>query len=197
MDVRLQQAVPSSYVRYYLHPGRILAQQRGRPPRAQTLKQLESRLLAGFRTEPGGEHPRRGAISWYLAVLCLLDASFNRPTDATVIAGVLNAGRLPLLPPDIVLEVPHHVDGHGALCPAELVALPPLPWALLQAHAVYESLVVRALLVDSEPEAMFRALLANPMVHDVDQAAALWELLQTDPANVAGPSTPLSVRTTS
>jgi alpha-galactosidase/6-phospho-beta-glucosidase family protein len=195
-DVRLQQAVPTPYVRYYLHPDRILAHQRGRPTRARTLMDLDARLLAGFKADPGGEHPRRGAIAWYRAVLRLLNASVHHPAGATVIAGVLNAGRLPLLPPDIVLELPHYVDAQGALVAAEPVALPPLPQTLLQRHAAYESLLVRALVAGCEPEVMLRALLANPMVHDIDQAVALWELVQTDPVTAAGASEPLSTRAT-
>src|ERR1035437_6465413 len=101
LDVRLQEAVAAPYVRYYLHPDRILAQQQGKQTRAQTLQQLEATLLAGYRADPAAELPRRGAIVWYrLAVLGYLDAWILGTAEVPVLAGGVDRGRVATLPPD-------------------------------------------------------------------------------------------------
>jgi 6-phospho-beta-glucosidase len=179
VDVGLQEAVPSPYVRYYLHPDRILADQRGKPTRARHLQDLEAQFLAAYRTKSGAGHAQRGAIIWYrMAVLGLLDAWIHGASDVPVLAGVRNGRRVPELPPDVVLELPHRAFGPGDLRPADPVPLPPLPLALLQAHASYESLTVRALVSGGDGEGTLRALLANPMVRNADQAAELWNLIE-------------------
>lgn len=179
LDVRLQQAIGAPYVRYYVHPDRILAQQQGKQTRAQALQHLEATLLAGYRDNPAGEVPRRGAIAWYrLAVLALLDAWIHGTAEVPVLAGVLNGDRMPTLPPDVVVELPHLVHGPANLRPTQPVSLPPLPSAMLAAHATYESLAVQALAPGADDEARLRALVANPMVPDIDRAVALLRAIQ-------------------
>jgi 6-phospho-beta-glucosidase len=182
IDVRLLQAVGAPYVRYYIHPDRILAQQQGKETRAQALLQLEAQLLAGYRENPSGEVPRRGAVVWYrMAVLALLDAWIHGTTEVPVLAGVLNGDRIPALPANVVVELPHLVSGPTDLRPMPPVALPPIPAALLAAHATYESLAVTALAPGGDAEARLRALAANPMVPDVDRAVVLLKAIEAGP----------------
>jgi 6-phospho-beta-glucosidase len=182
LDVRLQGAIAAPYVRYYLHADRILAGQQGKPTRAQTLQQLEASLLAGYRADPGAELPRRGAVVWYrMAVLSYLDAWIHGTAEVPVLAGILNGTRLPSLPPEVVVELPHRAFGPADLRPMEPAMLPPLPAAMLQAHAAYESLAVRALAPGADAEAGVRALAANPMVADTDRAVALWKAIEAGP----------------
>jgi 6-phospho-beta-glucosidase len=182
LDVHLQEAIAAPYVRYYLHPDRILAVQQGKPTRAQSLQELEASLLAGYRADPGAELPRRGAVIWYrMAVLRYLDAWIHGTAEVPVMAGILNGGRIADLPPDVVVELPHVAHGPADLRPLEPAALPPLPAAMLRAHAAYESLAARALAPGADAEAKIRALAANPMVRDTDRAAALWHTIEAGP----------------
>ena len=182
IDVRLLQAVGAPYVRYYIHPDRILAQQQGKETRAQALLQLEAQLLAGYRENPSGEVPRRGAVVWYrMAVLALLDAWIHGTAEVPVLAGVLNGDRIPALPANVVVELPHQVSGPADLRPMQPVALPPMPAALLAAHATYESLAVTAVAPGGDGEARLRALAANPMVPDVDRAVVLLKAIDAGP----------------
>jgi 6-phospho-beta-glucosidase len=183
LDVRLQEAVPMPYVRYYLHADRILVQQQGRKTRAQLLMDLESTLLAGYREDPAADLPRRGAYVWYrMAVVAFLDAWVNGTSEALILAGVRNGGRVPSLPPDVVIELPHRTHGPGDIRPLAPVDLPPLPLHLLQAHATYESLAVKSLAPGADDGAKLRALVANPMVRDVDRAVALWQAMRSAPS---------------
>jgi 6-phospho-beta-glucosidase len=182
LDVRLQGALPQPYVRYYVHPDRLLAAQLGRQTRAQALQQLEATLLSGYRADPAAQLPRRGAIVWYRpAVLGYLDAWLHGTSDVPVLAGVRNGSLVPGLPPDVVVELPHRAHGPRDLRPIEPARLPPLPEALLQAHAAYESLAVEALAPAANEEAKLRALVSNPMVRDADRAVALWRAIETGP----------------
>ena len=170
--VRLHQALPTPYVRYYVHPDRILESQRDKETRAQALQRLEAELLAGYRDRPTADLPRRGAVWYRLAVLPLIDAWLHG-SDDPVLAGAPNDGRLPGIPDSVVLELPHR-----AARPGELVALDPIvptgiPASLLQRHGAYEALTVAALRPEADPDARLRALMANPMVRSFDQARGL------------------------
>jgi 6-phospho-beta-glucosidase len=182
LDVRLQGAIAAPYVRYYLHPDRILAGQRGKPTRAQTLATMEVSLLAGYRADPRADLPKRGAVVWYrMAVLSYLDAWIHGTSDVPVMAGLLNGDRMPGLPPEVVVELPHRAFAPADLRPMEPAELPPLPAAILRAHAAYESLAVRALAPGADEEAGVRALAANPMVVDTDRAVVLWKAIRAGP----------------
>jgi len=59
--MRASRAIPLPYVRYYLYPERVLAQQQGKTPRARQLQTLEQELLSQYesiskygRGDPGG-----------------------------------------------------------------------------------------------------------------------------------------------
>jgi 6-phospho-beta-glucosidase len=171
-EVRLHQALPAPYVRFYVHPDRILESQRDKETRAQALQRLEAELLAGYRDRPTADLPRRGAVWYRLAVLPLVDAWLHG-SDDPVLAGAPNNGRLPGVPDPVVLELPHRAER-----PGELVALDPIvpagiPASLLQRHGAYEALTVAALRTEADPDARLRALMANPMVRSFDQARAL------------------------
>lgn len=170
-EVRVLGALPNPYVRYYLHPDRILAGQLGKPTRAETLMDLERRLLDGYRA--GSEElPRRGAVVWYrLAVAALVDA-WRNGADLPVILGRRNDGLLPSLPADATIELAHRADGPANLVPVTPPELPPLPAALLAAHAHYEVMAARAAAGGSRDDRL-RALIANPMVPGYDVAEAL------------------------
>jgi len=176
-EVRLHQALPAPYVRYYVHPDRILEAQRGKETRAEALQRLEAELLAGYADRPAGEPPRRGAVWYRLAVLPLIDAWLHG-SDVPVFAGARNDGRMPGVPEAVVLELPHLAPRPGQLVPLDPIVPTGIPATLLQQHGTYEALTVEALRRDADPDARLRALLANPMVRSYDQARGLLDRIE-------------------
>jgi 6-phospho-beta-glucosidase len=171
--VAVQEAVGAPYVRYYIHPDRILTTQRAAAEtRAAALQRLETDMLGGYeRAEPATV--RRGAAWYGLAIVPYLDAWLHG-SAGPLIAGVANEGRLEGVPDGAMVELPVVVATPGAAAlPLEPVPLPPFPAALLAAHAAYETLTVDAILGGSTRRSLVRALLANPLVTSLDQAARL------------------------
>lgn len=170
--VRVQGAIGAPYVRYYVHPGRILEQQRSAgESRAQQLQRLEAELLDGYAHGATGL-PRRGAVWYGKAVLPLVDAWVNG-SDEVLILGLRNDGRISGLPDDVVTEGPVRIPRPGVLEPISAPPLPPLPGAMLAEHAAYEALAVAATAPQATRDDRVRAMFANPMVSSYDMAAAL------------------------
>lgn len=175
--VRIQGAVGAPYVRYYVHPDRILAAQRQAPEtRAQQLQRLEAQLLAGYRAN-ADDLPRRGAVWYGRAVLPLVDAWFNGSEDILIL-GMRNEGRIPGLPDHVVTEGPVRIARPRQVEPLASPPLPPLPAALLAAHAAYESMAVTATEPGATQLERVRAMLANPLVPDYDTAVALVDAIE-------------------
>lgn len=183
--VAFEGAVANPYVRYYLAPRRELDRQRGSEPRGLALRRLERELLDAYRVagpDVPGRSPRRGAVWYPLSVVPLIDAWLHGST-ALGIAGFSNDGLVAGLPRDLTVEVPFRAPGPHRLEPLPPVPLPTLAGAILSAHASYESLALDAILEGGGRDAVVRALWANPMVHDVDLAAALaTDILDASPA---------------
>jgi 6-phospho-beta-glucosidase len=172
--VRMQGAVGAPYVRYYLNPDRILAnQQAATETRAQQLQRLEAELLQGY-AEGQVDLPRRGAVWYSTAVLPLVEAWSNGSDDVLVL-GMRNDGRIPGLPDAVITEGPVHFPEPRRAEALPVPPLPPLPAQLLAQHAAYEAMAARATEPDASREDRLRAMLANPLVSSYDQALALIE----------------------
>jgi 6-phospho-beta-glucosidase len=170
--VMAQGAVGAPYVRYYLHPDRILAaQQAAAETRAQQLLRLEATLLAGYAAG-ASELPRRGAVWYSKAVVPFIDAWLHG-RQQPLIVGLRNAGRIPGLPDSVMTEGPVVFPSPGELAGRPSPELPPVPASLLAQHAAFETLAVEAILAGGPRRLVERALLANPMVRTWDQAAGL------------------------
>jgi len=165
-------ALPAPYGRYYLVPDRIVAAQANGPSRAEQLQELEARLLDAYAGAGGEPAPRRGAAWYPKAVVPLLDAYWNGSSLPEVV-GLVVDGSMPGIPSGVVVERAADVATPGAIVPLPAPTLPPLPAAVLSSHAAYEALVVEALSTGGSRRALVRALSANPMVRDLDRAAAL------------------------
>jgi 6-phospho-beta-glucosidase len=170
---KLHGALPGPYMRYYAHPDRMLAAQRGRPTRADHLRELADATLATFSR---GEIPAtwRRPAPWYsLAVAPLIDSWLTTP-GSTLILGLPNRGRLGWLPDDVIVEGPATVPVRGPAKALPVVELPDLPRGILARHATYERLAATTLAAGPPAdEDMHKILLANPMVTSLDQARAL------------------------
>ncbi len=194
--IRASRAIPLPYVRYYLHPERILVQQQGKTPRARQLQTLEQELLSRYELIDVGTRfiasdPRasdspvsesiasiseavakRGAV-WYSAIVVpILDALINNHAS-TWIVSVANKNLIPWLPPDTVVEVPCTIDSRGAYpLPVPEYLLPPELRTLLYGLALYEELAARAI-VEQNRNLALRSLLAHPLIRSIERAQAV------------------------
>lgn len=176
--LRMQQAVPSYYLRYYYAHDAVLAEQLEAPNRAEQVMEIEAALLAKYAdpavdTKPE-ELSRRGGAFYSEAAVDLI-ASLRTDRGDVQVVNVRNDGILPFLPDDHVIEVPARVGADG------LTALPvdPLPADMtgLIAHvAQYERLALDAALHGGR-DRVTRALLAHPLVGQTDKAKKLTDLL--------------------
>ena len=96
------------------------------------------------------------------------------------VVNVRNDGTLPFLPDDAVVEVPCRVGGDGA-SPLAVPTLEPLYAGLVAHVSAYEELAVDAA-VHGGRERVVRALLAHPLVGQLDLAEALADRLLAENA---------------
>jgi 6-phospho-beta-glucosidase len=180
-DIAALGALPTAYLRFYLHPDRQLAAQlASAESRAHVLKRLEAEMLGQYA---GGVDPaaqsRRGALWYGVSVVPLLDAVLHG-SDETFILGLPNADDVPWAPPGAIVEIPTRVAAGGIFRRNHADHLPAPAADLLARHAIYESLAAEALAGATDPralaprrDALVRALAANPMVPTVAMAGRL------------------------
>lgn len=181
----LHGALPCSYLRYYAHPDRMLAAQQGRPTRADELRELAESNLGSFGR---GEIPvswRRPA-PWYALAVVPLARAWLAGSDVPLILGLPNAGRVPWLPDDVIVEGPAAVSGPGQIRTLPVACLPDLPRTILAGHAAFEHLAAVTLAAGPPGrDGLVRMLLANPLVTSLDQARALAATIAARQANPA------------
>ena len=165
--VRVLKAVPSYYLRYYYCTDEVLAEQlSGRHrSRAEEVMEIEGRLLAMYRDPALQDKPallgQRGG-AYYSEAAARLIASLLAGTGDVQAVDVRNAGGLPDLPQDAVVEVPARIDQEGAH-PLALAPLAPEMAGLTQQVKAYERLTVEAA-IHGDRAAALKALMANPLV---------------------------------
>src|SRR5690242_8844618 len=161
-------AVPSYYLRYFYNHDEVLAAQlNGEVPRAQQVAEIERELLALYAdpattTKPKLLEQRGGAF--YSEAATRLVRSLHSGDGATHVVDIRNAGTLPGLADDDVVEVPAKVDRDGAH-PLPQRPLAPELLGLVQHVAAYERLAARG-----EER---KALLAHPLVGQWAKVEAL------------------------
>jgi 6-phospho-beta-glucosidase len=171
-------AIPSYYLRYYYLPGRVLAEQRAGPSRAEQVQAIERELLDAYRdpaldTKPALLERRGGAF--YSEAAAQLIASLATGRGDVQVVDVRNGATIAGLPPESVVEVPARIDRDGAH-PLPQAPLAPELLGLVQQVAAYEALAVAAAR-DGDRGAALKALLANPLVADYEVAVPLLEAL--------------------
>jgi 6-phospho-beta-glucosidase len=178
--IRLLGALPSYYLHYYYERDAEFAVQTapGYRPRAEVVAELEAKLLAEYRDpalceKPAGLALRGGA--YYSESAVRLMASLYAGTGDVQVVDVRNAGSLPGLSDDAVVEVPCVVDRHGAH-PLPQRALPAEMFGLVEHAKGYERLAAQSAMTGSR-DTVIRALVANPLVGQFPQAAELAESL--------------------
>ena len=171
-------AVPSYYLRYFYAHDAVVAEERTRPTRAEEVAAIERELLAMYADPELDYKPEllseRGGAYYSEAAVALL-ASLVGDTGDTQVVNVRNAGTLPFLPADAVIEVPAVIGAAGAR-PVLAAPLPPLMRGLVAHVSAYEELAVDAALHGGR-DRVRAALLAHPLVGQLDLADGLEDRL--------------------
>ena len=186
--IRLLQAVPSYYLRYYYLEDRVLQDQLSGKTRARAeeVMAIERTLLDLYRDPGLDEKPalldRRGG-AYYSEAAVQLMASLQAGSGDVQVVDIRNDGTILGLPDDAVVEVPARIDRDGAH-PLPLPPLPPEMLGLVQQVKAYERLAAGAAQSGSRTLAL-KALLANPLVGRYEVARRLLEaLLQANRAHL-------------
>jgi 6-phospho-beta-glucosidase len=192
--------IPSYYLRYYYAHDRTVNEHRGQPTRAQVVADVERELLDMYADPTLNKKPelleKRGG-AYYSEAAVQLIASLHRDTRDVQVVNVRNAGTLPFLSDDAVIEVPATVGAKGA-APLPVAPVEPLYAGLIAHVTAYEELAVEAATKGGR-ERVFDALLAHPLVGQIDLANELtdrliaentahlpWAARSTGPAGAGG-----------
>ncbi|HEV2452081.1 MAG TPA: 6-phospho-beta-glucosidase [Streptosporangiaceae bacterium] len=176
-------SVPSYYLRYFYAHDQVVEEERHSPTRAEQVAGIERELLAMYADPALDRKPellgQRGGAFYSEAAVALL-ASLTLDTRDTQVVNVRNAGTLPFLPDEAVIEVPATVGAAGAV-PLPTGPVEPLQRGLIAHVSAYEELAVDAALLGgaSRVEA---ALLAHPLVGQADRARCLTDRLLAENA---------------
>ncbi|MDQ1547570.1 MAG: 6-phospho-beta-glucosidase [Actinomycetota bacterium] len=170
--------IPSYYLRYYYAHDEVLHEQLGSPTRADEVQEVERMLLAKYADESVDTKPeelsKRGGAFYSDAAVDLL-ASLTSDRGDVQVVNLRNAGILPFLPDDHVIEVPATVGAGG------VTAVPVEPLAedirgLVNAVAGYERLALDAA-INGGRDRVLRAMQAHPLVLQYERAEKLTDLL--------------------
>ncbi len=171
-------AVPSYYLHYYYAHDAAVAEQRGRPTRAEEVAEIERELLRLYADPALDRKPEllthRGGAYYSEAAVALL-ASLVSDTGDRQVVNVRNVGTLPFLDDDAVIEVAATVGAGGAE-PVPVAPLEPLMRGLVAHVSAYEDLAVGAALRGGA-DRVRAALLAHPLVGQYDVADQLTDRL--------------------
>jgi 6-phospho-beta-glucosidase len=172
--------VPSYYLRYFYAHDQVVAELRETESRAARVAEIEQELLEMYADPALDEKPelltQRGGAFYSEAAVQLAASLLGRPeAPSTQVVNLRNDGTLPFLPDDAVIEVPAAVDGAGVRA-HPVAPLEPLYAGLVAAVTAYEQLALDAALHGGY-DRVFRALLAHPLVGQVDLAHGLADRL--------------------
>ena len=146
--------------------------------RAEEVAQIEHDLLELYRDPDLAEKPqlleRRGG-AFYSEAAAQLVASLASGTGDVQVVNARNAGAIPNLGDDDVVEVAARVDTDGAH-PIPVAPLGQDMLGLVQHAKAYERLTIEAATTGDRSTAL-RALLANPLVPDADAATGLLDAI--------------------
>jgi 6-phospho-beta-glucosidase len=173
-------AIPASYLRYYYHHARVLAeaQQPGYRTRGEQVKEIEAELMRQYADPELAEKPpllaRRGGGGYAVLAMAIMHAIYHN-TGARHITQVMNRGAVDGIATDAAVEIACVVDRTGAH-PLRFGPLPLPIRGLVQAVKAYESLTVKAAVEGSRRVAL-QALMAHPLVPSWEVAGPLLDEL--------------------
>ena len=171
-------SVPSYYLRYYYRHDEAAEEERGAPTRAEQVAGIERELLAMYADPALDRKPellgQRGGAFYSEAAVALL-ASLTLDARDIQVVNVRNAGTLPFLPDEAVIEVPATVAAAGA-SPRPVDPVEPLQRGLIAHVSAYEELAVDAALRGGRDRVQ-AAMLAHPLIGQWDLARGLTDRL--------------------
>jgi 6-phospho-beta-glucosidase len=176
--IRLLGAVPSYYLRYFYFPEESRAEAAAEQPRAARVMEIERDLLAMYADPSLDVKPKlleeRGGAFYSEAAAMLVESLYGDAGDVQVV-NIRNAGAIPNLDDDAVVEVPCRISAGGA-DPLPQRPLPPEMLGLVEQVKAYERLTVAAAR-DGDRDMALKALMANPLVASHAVAAPLLDAL--------------------
>ena len=176
--------VPSYYLRYYYQHDEVVAELKGSQTRAAAVAEMERTLLEMYADPALDRKPellgQRGGAFYSEAAVALLASLVNDTGDEQVV-NVRNAGTMPFLSDEAVIEVPAVIGASGPV-PVPVAPLDPLLAGLVAHASAYEELAIEAALHGGR-DRVVRALLANPLVGQYDQASGLADRLIAENAS--------------
>jgi 6-phospho-beta-glucosidase len=180
--VRQLGVVPSYYLRYFYQHDQVVEELRAEGSRASAVAAIERELLEMYADPALEEKPalleKRGGAYYSEAAVQLIAALLGGGAAAAgseQVVNVANAGTLPFLPDDAVIEVPALVDARGAV-PLPVAPVEPLYAGLIAHTTAYEALALEAAVLGGR-DRVFAALLAHPLVGQLDLAERLTDQL--------------------
>lgn len=176
--------IPSSYLQYFYHQQRILAEQRtGSKTRGEQVWEIEQALLELYRDPALCCKPpllaKRGGAHYSTLAVSLVAAIANDAEEVHIV-DCGNDAALADLPEDVAVELPAVIDRHGAH-PMAAGSLPFSIRGLIQHVKAYEELTIEAAITGEERTALL-ALTANPLVPSFEAARALWKEIRGENA---------------
>jgi 6-phospho-beta-glucosidase len=176
--LHLTGTVPSYYLRYYYEHDAVVSELKGAPTRAQAVAEIERQLLDMYADPELDRKPellgQRGGAFYSEAAVALLASLVNDTGDVQVV-NLRNAGTLPFLSDEAVIEVPAVIGAAGPV-PVPQAPLSPLLAGLVAHASGYEELAIEAALHGGR-DRVLAALLANPLIGQWDQATHLTDRL--------------------
>jgi 6-phospho-beta-glucosidase len=174
--VQMLAAIPSGYLEYFYLESQIVAQQAsGVPTRAEVVMDVERRLIERYSDPHLCEKPpelmERGGAYYSTAAAALIESIWTADGGVHVV-NTRNAGAIPNLPDDVVVETPCRVDAAGAV-PLPVEPLSAMMHGLTSQVKAYELLTIEAAVRGDEAAAL-QALIANPLGPDAAQAEEVW-----------------------
>ncbi len=176
--VRLLRSIPSYYLRYFYLTDEVLEKQRGEQPRAEEVMEIERSLLEMYADPALDIKPKllekRGGAFYSEAAAMLVESLHTDRGDVQVV-NVRNAGAIPNMAEDAVVEVACRIDASGAT-PLPVEPLAPEMLGLVEQVKAYERLTVAAA-VSGDRDLALKALMANPLTSQYRIAMPLLEAL--------------------
>jgi len=175
--------VPSYYLRYFYAHDTVVAEEKGRPTRAQEVAALEQELLVMYADPTLDRKPgllaKRGGAFYSEAAVALLSSLVEGTGDVQVV-NLRNNGTLPFLDDDAVIEVPATITADGPV-PVEIPALSPVARGLVAHVSAYEELAIDAALRGGK-DRVYAAMLAHPLIGQYDLAEQMTDRLLAENA---------------
>ena len=174
--------IPNGYLQYFYDtPGKVAAQQKWPPSRAEKVLEIEADLLRQYADSqlvtPPPDLMKRGGAYYSTLATQVINSHYNNLGQVEIV-NVRHNGAVPGWPAAWVLELPCRIDRNG-IHPLPTQALPAVCFGLLAQVKSYEQLTVQAAL-SGDRRLLYQALLAHPLGPKMSEIqSVLDDMLQT------------------